>query len=52
MYFEARHINTLGFITDAYRDDIEIEGGCLSDVCAELYYGPDADLPIEEQANL
>jgi tRNA(adenine34) deaminase len=52
MYFEARHVDTLGFITDAYRDDIEIEGGCLSDVCAELYYGPDADLPLEEQANL
>jgi tRNA(adenine34) deaminase len=52
MYFEARHVDTLAFIADAYRDDIEIEGGCLADECAELYYGPDADLPKEEQANL
>jgi tRNA(adenine34) deaminase len=52
MYFEARHVDTLGFISDAYRDDIEIEGGCLAAECAELYYGPDADLPEKEQANL
>ena len=52
MYFEAKHVDTLGFIGDAYRDDIEIEGGCLRDACAELYYGPDADLNKEEQANL
>ena len=48
MYFEAKHVDTLGFIGD----DIEIEGGCLRDACAELYYGPDADLNKEEQANL
>ena len=29
MYFEARHVDTLSFIGDAYRDDIVIEGGCL-----------------------
>lgn len=52
MYFEARHVDTLSFIADAYRDDIVIEGGCLRAECAELYYGPDADLPREEQANL
>lgn len=52
MYFEARHVDTLSFIADAYRDDIEIEGGCLREECAGLYYPPDADLPIEEQANL
>lgn len=52
MYFEARHIDTLSFISDAYRDDIKIEGGCLRAECAELYYPPDADLPREEQANL
>jgi len=52
MYFEARHIDTLTFISDAYRDDIEIEGGCLRSECATLYYGPDADLPEDEQANL
>jgi tRNA(adenine34) deaminase len=52
MYFEARHVDTVSFIADAYRDDIVIEGGCLAEECATLYYGPDADLPLEEQANL
>lgn len=52
MYFEARHVDTLSFIADAYRNDITIEGGCLRTTCATLYYGPDADLPEEEQANL
>jgi tRNA(adenine34) deaminase len=52
MYFEARHVDTLSFIGDAYRDDIAIEGGCLREECARLYYPPDADLPRAEQANL
>ena len=52
MYFEDRHIDTLSFISDAYRDDISIEGGCLRDECASLYYPPDAVLPRDEQANL
>lgn len=52
MYFEAKHIDTLDFITDAYRDDIEIVGGCLREECADLYYPPDADLSEELRANL
>ncbi|MEN2747042.1 nucleoside deaminase [Sphingomonas sp. T9W2] len=52
MYFEDRHIDTLTFIGDAYRDDIVIEGGCLREECAALYYGPDDDVPKEEQGNL
>ena len=52
MYFEARHIDTLTFVTNAYRDDIEIEGGCLRDACAALYYGPTDDVPRREQGNL
>lgn len=52
MYFEARHVDTLNFVAEAYRDDISIEGGCLRAECAELYYPPDADLSEEEQANL
>jgi len=52
MYFEARHVDTLSFIGDAYRDDIVIEGSCLREECAGLYYPPDANLPREEQANL
>lgn len=52
MYFEAKHIDTLDFITEAYRDDIEVTGGCLREECAKLYYPPDADLTEDEQANL
>lgn len=52
MYFEARGVDTLSFITKAYREDIEIVGGCLRDECAALYYGPDVELPESEQANL
>lgn len=52
MYFEAKHVDTLSFIAGAYRDDITIEGGCLREECAALYYPPDADLPVDEQANL
>ena len=52
MYFEARHIDTLAFVTSAYRDDIEIEGGCLREACAALYYGPNAEVPLRQQGNL
>jgi len=52
MYFETQHVDTLGFIGDAYRNDIKVEGGCLREACAKLYYGPDAELSEEEQANL
>lgn len=52
MYFEARHVDTLDFVSESYRDDISIEGGCLRKECAELYYPPDAKLSQEEQANL
>jgi tRNA(adenine34) deaminase len=52
MYFEDRHIDTLDFVRDAWRDDIAIEGGLLSEECAALYFGPDEDLDEEEQANL
>ena len=52
MYFEAKNVDTLDFIADAYRDDIVIEGGCLRAECATLYYPPDADLSVEETANL
>lgn len=52
MYFEARHVDTLAFIRDAYRNDVRIEGGCLRAECADLYYPPDADVPEDEQGNL
>lgn len=52
MYFEARHIDTLDFIRDAYRNDLKVEGGVLKQECARLYYGPDDDPPPREQGNI
>jgi tRNA(adenine34) deaminase len=52
MYFEDRNLDTVDFIRDAYRDDLSIEGGCLTTDCAALYYGPHDDVPLEEQGNV
>jgi tRNA(adenine34) deaminase len=52
MYFEARHTDTLDFIRNAYRDDLTIEGGVLREACAALYYGPNDDVPLNEQGNI
>ena len=52
MYFEDRNFNTMDFIRDAYKDDLELVGGVLGNDCAELYYKPDDNPPVEEQANL
>ncbi len=51
MYFEDRHLSTMDFIKDAYREDLPVVGGVLGDECAALYYGPDDTPPAEEQAN-
>ena len=52
MYFEARHVDTLAFIGEAYRDDLTILGGVLRSECAALYYGPADEVPTEDQGNL
>lgn len=52
MYFEARHVDTLSFVTKAYRDDLTIEGGVLRDQCAKLYYRPWDRVPKKEQGNI
>lgn len=52
MYFEDRHLDTMNFINDAYRKDMPVIAGVLARECAALYYGPDDDPPVEEQANL
>ncbi len=52
MYFEGRHLGTMDFIADAYREDLAIGGGVLKDECASLYYRPGDDPPTAEQANL
>ena len=52
MYFEDRHVDTLTFVKDAYRDDLTIEGGVLRRECAALYFGPDDDVDVADQGNL
>jgi tRNA(adenine34) deaminase len=52
MYFEDRHLDTMDFIRDAFRDDLSLEGGLLADDCAALYYGPDDNPPRDEQTNI
>lgn len=51
MYFEAKHIDTLDFVANAYRNDLVIEGGLLRDECSRLYYRPWDDVPLSEQGN-
>ena len=51
MYFEDRHLSTMDFIRDAYREDMPVVGGVLGNECAALYHGPNDDVPDEEQAN-
>ncbi len=52
MYFEDRHLSTESYIRDAYRGDLTMQGGMLAAECAALYYGPDDEVPFDEQANL
>jgi tRNA(adenine34) deaminase len=52
MYFEDRHLDTMDFIRDAFRDDIALEGGVLKRECAGLYHAPGDDVPEEEQGNI
>ena len=52
MYFEDRHFNTMDIIRDAFRDDIDVQGGLLADECASLYFKPYDDPPDEEQTNI
>lgn len=49
MYFEDQHLDTMDFITDAWRQDLVLEGGCLREECAALYFGPNDDVPRKEQ---
>jgi tRNA(adenine34) deaminase len=51
MYFEDRHLDTLDFIRDAFRDDLTLQGGVLAEECAALYVPPEAKVPRSEQFN-
>jgi tRNA(adenine34) deaminase len=52
MYFEGRHLNTVDFVMDAFRDDISLIGGVLKSECATLYHGPADVVDEEEQGNI
>ncbi|MBW4024928.1 MAG: nucleoside deaminase [Proteobacteria bacterium] len=52
MYFEDRHLETMDFIRDAFRDDMSFTGGVLPEDTVALYYKPGDDVPPEEQGNL
>eukprot|EP01037_Dinobryon_pediforme_P001481 gene1481-1502_t len=45
MYFEDRHFDTMDFINDAFRDDLEVIPAVLSETCAELYWKPGDNPP-------
>ncbi len=51
MYFEDRHLNTVDFIADAFKNDISVTGGILADACAKLYIGPNEPVPESERVN-
>jgi tRNA(adenine34) deaminase len=50
-YFEDRHLDTVDFIRDAFRNDLTLEGGLMVEECAALYVPPDAKVPKDEQFN-
>ena len=52
MYFEGRHLDTIDFINDAFRDDLQVTEGVLCGQCAALYYKPGEDVPFAEQTNI
>lgn len=52
MYFEDRHLDTMDFVIDAYRTDLEVVGGIAAERCAALYYQPGDEPSQEEQGNL
>ncbi len=52
MYFEGRHLDTIDFINDAFRDDLQVTQGVLAERCAELYFKPGEDVPLAEQTNI
>jgi len=52
MYFEDRHFNCNDFILDAFKDDLTITAGVSAADCATLYYKPEDNPPLDEQANI
>jgi tRNA(adenine34) deaminase len=52
MYFDAKHIDPIDLIKDAYTKSISIVGGVLASECAALYYQPQDHPPREAQINI
>ena len=52
MYFEDRHLDTMNFIIDAYRSDMDVVRGVGREACAGLCYRPEDDPPPEVQGNV
>jgi tRNA(adenine34) deaminase len=52
MYFDARHIDPIDLIRDAYTNSISIVGGELESECVALYYRPQDHPPRELQTNI
>ncbi len=52
MYFEDRHLDTMDFIRDAFREDLSLAGGVLAEESVPLYHHPGEDVPGSEQANV
>jgi tRNA(adenine34) deaminase len=36
-YFDERHLNTIDFVRDAFRENIEVVGGVLAEECSRFY---------------
>jgi tRNA(adenine34) deaminase len=45
IYFESRHSNTVDFIRDAFRDDLQVEGEVLAAECSVFYARKGARVP-------
>ena len=52
MYFDAKHIDPIDLIKDAYTKSISIVGGVLASECVSLYYQPQDHPPREAQINI
>ena len=50
IYFELRHFNAADLIRDAFKDDLEIIGGVLSEECSSLYVKRNEPVPPEKSA--
>jgi tRNA(adenine34) deaminase len=48
IYFELRHFNTADLIRDAFKDDLEVLGGVLSEECSTLYVKRNEPVPPEK----